>query len=106
MQSHWEIFENRYRCKDGTIIDAILSFGERADPVSGQRFLYGFVQDITERKKSENKINEQLEELRRWHNITMGREDRILQLKKEVNRLLAETGKPARYASAVEENHE
>ncbi|NEX20238.1 PAS domain S-box protein [Thiorhodococcus mannitoliphagus] len=46
-------FENRYRCKDGRIIDVILSFGERADPLSGQRFLFGFVQDITARKQGE-----------------------------------------------------
>ena len=74
---------------------------------AGEHTLYHCIwRDITEQKQTGNKINEQLEELRRWNNITMGREDRILQLKKEVNRLLVETGKPARYASAVEENHE
>jgi PAS domain S-box-containing protein len=52
-RSKWNAFENRYRCKDGRIIDAILSFGERADPMTGQRFLYGFIQDITERKRTE-----------------------------------------------------
>lgn len=66
----------------------------------------GTTRDITERKRAEAKINEQLDELRRWHNVTLGREDRILDLKREVNRLLVEAGKPARYASAVETAHE
>ncbi|MCX6068160.1 MAG: hypothetical protein NT121_20820, partial [Chloroflexi bacterium] len=55
--------------------------------------------DITERKRAEDQLKEQLEELRRWQNITQGREDRILQLKSEINRLLIETGKPPRFAS-------
>jgi two-component system cell cycle sensor histidine kinase/response regulator CckA len=68
----------------------------------GGTLWYGIISDVTDRKMAEMKINEQLDELRRWHNITMGREDRILELKSQVNRLLAETGKPPRYASAEE----
>jgi hypothetical protein len=48
----------------------------------------------------EAKFAEQLEELRRWHVITSGREERILELKHEVNVLLVQTGQPARYPSA------
>jgi hypothetical protein len=68
--------------------------------------LSGIVQDITERKKAEIKIHEQLEELRRWHSATMGRENRILELITEVNKLLVEGGKPGRYASAAEATHD
>ncbi|GAK49529.1 PAS fold family [Candidatus Moduliflexus flocculans] len=53
LQGNWKIFENRYRCKDGRIIDAVLSFCERPDLRTGQRFLYGFIQDITDRKRTE-----------------------------------------------------
>jgi PAS domain S-box-containing protein len=56
--------------------------------------------DITERKQAEKKIEEQLDELRRWHNITLGREDRVLELKSEVNQLLEQAGLPPRYPSA------
>lgn len=55
--------------------------------------------DITERKQAEEQLNQQLEELRRWQNITQGRENRILQLKSEINRLLIDAGKPPRFAS-------
>jgi PAS domain S-box-containing protein len=59
----------------------------------------GTTRDIHARKLAEAKVKEQLEELRRWHQITMGREERILELKREVNALLSELGKPPLYGS-------
>jgi len=56
--------------------------------------------DITARKQAEAQLNEQLDELRRWHRATLGRETRILDLKREVNELLAQAGQPPRYPSA------
>ena len=44
----------------------------------------------------------QLDELRRWQQVTLGREGRVLTMKKEVNSLLAELGLPPRYPSAVD----
>jgi PAS domain S-box-containing protein len=60
--------------------------------------------DITQRKQAEAELAEQLEELRRWHDVTSGREARILELKHEVNELLGQTGKHSRYPSAESEN--
>jgi two-component system, cell cycle sensor histidine kinase and response regulator CckA len=59
-----------------------------------------FVRDITERKQMEAKQAEQLKELQRWHGATLGREERVLKLKREVNDLLAELGKSPRYQNA------
>ena len=61
--------------------------------------MQGTHQDITQRKNNEAKIIEQLEELRRWHAVTLGREERILELKKEVNGLLKKANQPVRYQS-------
>jgi PAS domain S-box-containing protein len=66
--------------------------------------LYGSFQDITERKQAELQMNEQLDELMRWSNITTGREMRVLELKSEVNRLLGDLGKPPRYSSTGSES--
>jgi PAS domain-containing protein len=66
---------------------------------NGQLAIMSVCRDITERKRAEEQLNEQLERLRRWQDITQGREDRILLLKSEINRLLIEAGKPARFAS-------
>jgi PAS domain S-box-containing protein len=53
--------------------------------------------DITEQKQVEERIRQQMDELQRWHNVTLGREDRILELKLEVNQLLARLGEAPRY---------
>jgi len=96
-------FSKRYLHKSGNVVWADVSTSLRRDATGEPLYFVTAVIDITERKRQESKLNEQLEELRRWHRITLGREDRILELKSEVNRLLAEIGRPARYASAKEE---
>lgn len=45
----------------------------------------------------------QVDELRRWQQAMVGREDRILAVKQEVNTLLAQLGQAPRYASPQEE---
>jgi PAS domain S-box-containing protein len=60
----------------------------------------GVAQDITERKKAELALADQLEELRRWHQAMLDREGRLLDLKREVNELLKQNGNPPRYPSA------
>jgi PAS domain S-box-containing protein len=61
----------------------------------------GTTRDINARKQADIRLKEQLAELRRWHTLTLGREERILELKREVNQLLAEAGQPPRYPSAT-----
>ncbi len=54
----WREYENRYRRKDGQVIDAILSLCELPDPATGRPCLFGFVQDVTERKRAEEAVRE------------------------------------------------
>jgi hypothetical protein len=42
---------------------------------------------------------EQMDELKRWQKVMTGREERNLELKKEVNDLLKQLGRPPRYES-------
>jgi PAS domain S-box-containing protein len=62
-RGRWKMFENRYRRKDNCVIDAILTFCEQTDPMSGQRFLYGFLKDITARKRAEAQLKQYSEHL-------------------------------------------
>ena len=64
--------------------------------------MIGVNRDITARKLAEQAIARQLEELKRWHVATLGREDRVIELKREVNQLLAQLGEPVRYRGAEE----
>jgi PAS domain S-box-containing protein len=59
--------------------------------------------DISRRKQAEEKILQQLDELKRWQEVTLGREDRIRQLKREVNELLIRNGEKTRYPSQNED---
>jgi len=58
------------------------------------------LEDITERKRAEERIHLQLDELQRWYAVTMTRETRALNLKVEVNALLRRLNEPIRYPSA------
>ena len=62
--------------------------------------MIGSITDITERKRAEEDNVAQLEELRRWYAVTINREDRVADLKNEVNQLLEQMGGPPRYAKA------
>ncbi len=63
-----------------------------------REYLLASVRDITERRKAELESESQLEELKRWHEVLLGREDRVLELKREVNELLARLHEPGRYS--------
>jgi DNA-binding NtrC family response regulator len=51
-----------------------------------------------ERRRADEEIRRQLQELQRWHEAMLGREDRVLELKREVNELLARQNQPPRYS--------
>jgi PAS domain S-box-containing protein len=57
----------------------------------------------TERKQAEDKVLEQLNELQRWYQVTLGREGRVIELKQEVNELLKQRGEALRYESELYE---
>jgi PAS domain S-box-containing protein len=59
--------------------------------------------DITARKRAEIEIARQLDELQRWQAVMLDREDRVMELKREVNELLRRSGKPIRYQSQAGE---
>lgn len=94
------IFENRHRRKDGTVIDVQVS--AQIIRLHGQDYIVGVWHDISARKQSDDQLKTQITELRRWHEATLGREMRILELKREVNDLLKAQGKPVRYTSIEE----
>jgi len=80
------------RRKDGSIFSADVIATAMPDGS-----VLALLRDITERKKSDEQIREQLEELLRWQEVMMGREDRVQTLKAEVNALLRRLQEPPRY---------
>jgi len=65
------------------------------------------LRDVTEKKQADERLNEQFVELKRWHSVILGRENRIIELKHEVNQLLEQAGFDSKYKTeTVGESHE
>jgi PAS domain S-box-containing protein len=91
---HYELTSS---CKDGErrrieVLGTAIQF-------EGRPAILGTARDITDRKRSE----EHFQELQRWYDVTLDREGRVLELKREVNELLLEAGRPIRYPSVEAE---
>ena len=74
--------------------------------VKNKKILFSIVHDITERRQAEEQVQQQLDELRRWNEVTLGRETRVMELKHEVNELLMKSGLPQRYNYIQESGNE
>lgn len=61
-----------------------------------------FARDVSRRVRSEAQLREHLDELRRWQAVMLDREDRVQELKREVDELCRRAGAPPRYPSQGE----
>lgn len=90
----------------------IMQIGERwfeitCDPILDKSGHYigatHIFSDITERKRSEEHIISQLNELQRWQDVMLDREDRVQELKREVNEFCHRLNETVRYLSQEDE---
>jgi|GEM_PF-1107386 len=96
MRNNFVNLELIMKQKDGTTF-----FGE----VNGSNYKLGkglhgklvIIRDITERKKSQEILDEKMSELMRFHNLTVDREMTMIELKKEINELLLHSGQTEKY---------
>ena len=63
----------------------------------GEEGILGWLLDITDRKKAEKEIEEKYRELSRFRRMAIGREQKMIELKKEINELLEVTGDSKKY---------
>jgi transcription initiation factor TFIIIB Brf1 subunit/transcription initiation factor TFIIB len=80
-------------CKDGSRKHILWGF----KTMGPENWAFGL--DLTARKQAESAIVQQLDELRRWQEVMLDREDRVQELKQEVNQLAARLGLPLKYPS-------
>jgi hypothetical protein len=62
--------------------------------------ILGMWRDVTEQKQAEERLKRTLEDMERFNQLMLGRERRTLELKAEVNDLLEEQGKSAKYRTS------
>jgi len=63
----------------------------------GEQYIQAIVRDVTGRKKSEEQQRLLMKDLEQTNRIMTGRELRMIELKKEVNKLSEKLGRPAPY---------
>lgn len=87
--------EWRHIKKNGEVIDVKIS--SRGLVLNNRETRHVVIQDITERKIAERALHDKMEELMRFHSLTVDRELTMIELKKEINKMLEENGKPPKY---------
>ncbi len=60
-------------------------------------WMFGTTQDFTDRKLADDLLKSKIEELERFQRLTVGRELTMVELKKEVNALLMQSGREEKY---------
>jgi PAS domain S-box-containing protein len=90
--------EVRCRHKSGREVFLHLSLSVLHDENGSLIELIGYSLDITERKKAEEALCQSNEELNRFNRAAVGRELRMIELKKEVNELYSQSGRPPQYS--------
>jgi len=86
-------FEARHKTKEGRIID----FEVNTTYSPELQKILAFFNDITERKSSEKKLLAQLRDIERFNRLMVGRETKMIELKKEINELLVKNNQNPKY---------
>jgi len=93
------VVEREIRRKDGSSFVVQASVSTVSDRAGEAVAVLITEVDVSERRRSEETLREQLDELHRWHEVMLDREERVSALKREVNELCRRLGEPVRYAS-------
>lgn len=89
--------EKRYYDKNGDIIWVLLSVSLAKTADNKPKYFVSQIENITERVKSKEALEQQLSEVQRLNEFMVNREEKMLQLKDEVNELRKELGKEPKY---------
>jgi PAS domain S-box-containing protein len=89
-------YELRFKKQDGVVLTILVNTSPIY--VSGKiEGVVSFGRNITDEKLAQQALNEKMNDLIRFHNLTVGRELTMIELKKEVNTLLKQTGNVEKY---------
>jgi len=81
--------------KNGEVFPATGSIAKSMS--KGKTIVTAILNDISERKQAERALQGQLDQMQRFNKMAVGRELRMIELKKEINALLAELDREQKY---------
>ncbi|MFA4875482.1 MAG: PAS domain S-box protein [bacterium] len=90
-------YEKEYARKDGTVIPVALSVWLQRDESGKPVGMWGTVRDSSERRRTEDEVRRKMAEIEKLNRFMIGREERIIEVKREVNELLTRHGQPPKY---------
>ncbi|OGR32657.1 MAG: hypothetical protein A2091_03600 [Desulfuromonadales bacterium GWD2_61_12] len=96
---HFYTDEVEQPCKDGSTVWTEVITSYYLNPANNRVEIRGVTRDIGERRTWEEQLRQRLDELQRWQDVMLDREDRVQELKGEVNALCRTLGQSLRYAS-------
>lgn len=97
------VSSNRNYTKSGGIIECTWYNSVLLNDAGHMTSVLSLVEDITERRCAEEALRASNEELALFNQAMVGRELRMIELKKEINRLCIQAGRPARFEVDLEE---
>jgi PAS domain S-box-containing protein len=65
--------------------------------IKKQNAIHALINDVTERNKTQNELHKKIDEMERFHRVTINRELTMIELKKEINELLDKSGQQPKY---------
>ncbi|MBI5523783.1 MAG: ABC transporter substrate-binding protein [Desulfarculus sp.] len=87
--------EVRMRGPRGEVRDILATFMKTE--FEGKPGILGWLMDISERKRVQEEVRQHVEDLERFNRLTLGREERMIELKEEINGLLEKMGQGQKY---------
>ena len=90
-------WEKQYIHKNGNMVRVDISTTIQRDKANNPLFFNTSLIDITQRKKAEEDLKRKMDELLQFQRLTVDRELKMIELKKEVNELLKGSGKDEKY---------
>jgi hypothetical protein len=94
--TNWHV-EYRFKHKSGQYCWFQDRFTIMRDSNGQPVALIGSVSDVNDRKEAEEALLQKMDELERFQHLTVGRELRMIEMKKEINALLVQSGQPEKY---------